>query len=56
MNKDLSELTLIRLNTELENAIGYRDYYLKRDDYLQYHVWDLEVENILEEIRILGAK
>jgi hypothetical protein len=56
MNKDLSELTLIRLNTELENAIGYREYYLKCDDYLQYHVWDLEVETILDQIRTLGKK
>lgn len=50
MNKELSELTLIRLQTELENAIGFREHYLKNDDYFQYHVWDLEMEQILEQI------
>jgi hypothetical protein len=28
--KDLSLMAIIRLDTELENAIGFRDYYLKR--------------------------
>ena len=55
MDKDLSVLTMIRLDTELENAIGHRDYYLKKDNYKLYAVWDQEVENVLEEIRKLGA-
>jgi hypothetical protein len=50
MNKELSELTLIRLQTELENAIGFREHYLQTDNYFQYHVWDLEMEQILEQI------
>ena len=54
MNKELSELAMIRLQTELENAIGFRDYYLKQENHLQYHVWDVEVENILDTIRTLG--
>lgn len=56
MNKDLYELNVIRLDTELENAIGHRDYYLKKDNYKLYAVWDQEVENILEEIRELGTR
>ena len=55
MNKDLCELTIIRLQTELENSIGFSEYYLKQNDYLQYHVWDLEIENILNEIIKLGS-
>jgi hypothetical protein len=55
MDKDLYELNVIRLDTELENAIGHRDYYLKKDNYKLYAVWDQEVENVLEEIRKLGA-
>jgi len=54
MSKDLSLLTLIRLDTELENAIGFREHYLKLDDFKLFAVWDQEVENILDEIIRLG--
>lgn len=53
-NKDLSELTIIRLFTELENAIGHREHYCRKNDYKQYHLWDQEVEYILDDIRSLG--
>ena len=55
MDKDLNELTIIRLDTELENCIGHREYYLKKENYKMYAVWDQEVENVLEEIRKLGG-
>jgi hypothetical protein len=55
MNKDLCDLTIIRLDTELENAIGHRDYYLKQNDIHNYAVWDQEVETILDEIMNLGG-
>lgn len=48
-------MNLIRLETELENAIGYRDYYLKHDNIIEYNVWDMEVESILEEIKRIGV-
>ena len=54
MNKDLHILNLIRLDTELENAIGHRDYYLKTNDIHSYAVWDQEVESVLDEIMNLG--
>lgn len=54
MNKDLHMLNLIRLDTELENAIGHRDYYLKINDIRNYAVWDQEVESVLDEIMNLG--
>ena len=54
MSLELSELTLIRLQTELENAIGFRDYYLKQEDFVQYNVWDTEVDSILDELIKLG--
>ena len=54
MNKELSELTLIRLQTELENAIGFREHYLNIDEYTLYSVWDQEVANILDDIIKLG--
>lgn len=55
MDKDLCELTLLRLDTELENAIGHRDYYLKKGDFKSYAVWDQEIETILDEIIKLGG-
>ena len=54
MLKELNEMNIFRLDTELENAIGYRDYYLKTVDYNKYAVWDQEVETILDEIIKLG--
>lgn len=56
MNKDLHELNIIRLNTELENAIGFRDYFLKKNDYNSYNVWDTELNNIIDEIINLGVR
>lgn len=53
--KELSELAMIRLQTELENAIGHRDHYLKLQDYNLYHLWDEQVEQILNDIIELGA-
>ena len=55
MNKELSELTIIRLQTELENAIGFREHYLTIGDYNLYHLWDEQLDNIIDEIRELGA-
>lgn len=54
MSKDLCELAIIRLQTELENAIGFREHYLKTDQYTLYNVWDNEVSNILDDIMELG--
>lgn len=54
MSLELSELTIIRLQTELENAIGNREHFLRVQDYNLYHMWDEEVEQILDEIRRLG--
>ena len=54
MLKELNEMNIYRLDTELENAIGYRDYYLRTNDYNKYAVWDQEIETILDEIIKLG--
>lgn len=54
--KELSELTIIRLQTELENAIGHREHYLTIGDFNLYNLWDEQVEQILDEIRELGSK
>lgn len=54
MNKELCELTIIRLQTELENAIGNRDHYLSIGDYNLYHLWDETLQNIINEIIKLG--
>lgn len=56
MNKDLSELMLIRLHTELENAIGFRNHYAKINDLVKYVVWEHEVEEIINDIERLGKK
>jgi hypothetical protein len=52
---ELSELTIIRLQTELENAIGFREHYLRKQNFNLYHLWDEQVEQILDEIRKLGS-
>ena len=54
MNKDLNELTLIRLQTELENAIGNREHYLMVQDYNLYNMWDEMVDDIITQIISLG--
>lgn len=54
MNKELCELTLIRLQTEMENAIGFREHYLKIGDYKLYHLWDEQLDNIINDIMRLG--
>jgi hypothetical protein len=54
MNKELSETTLIRLQTELENAIGFRDHYATLNEIIQYNVWDMEIERILEDMAQIG--
>lgn len=54
MSKELSMMTLIRLDTELENALGFREHALKCDDWSEFLVWDNEVNNIVKEIESLG--
>ena len=56
MNKDLSELAIIRLSTELENAIGHRDCYVQVGDWNLVNMWDEQIENIIEELINLGVK
>lgn len=56
MNKELSLINIIRLDTELENAIGFREHYLKINDFKLYAIWDQEVEHILDQIRELGEQ
>jgi len=54
MSKELSLINLIRLDTELENAIGFREAALKAQDICEYIVWDNEMNNIIKEIEMLG--
>jgi hypothetical protein len=56
MNKDLNLLNIIRLETELENAIGNRDCYVQLNDWNLVKMWDEQIENIIEEIINLGEK
>lgn len=55
MSLELSEITLIRLQTELENAIGFREHYLKRNDIVQVIIWDNEIVDIIDQIVEMGA-
>ena len=55
MNKELSELTLIRLQTEMENAIGFREHYLKTGDFNLYNLWDEQLDKIIDDIMKLGG-
>jgi hypothetical protein len=54
MNKELSMMNLIRLDTELENAIGFREAAIRSEDMCEFIVWDNEVNNIINEIENLG--
>lgn len=47
---ELSELAIIRLQTELENAIGHREHYYSVGDWNLYNMWDETVDSIIEEI------
>lgn len=59
MNKELSELTIIRLQTEMENAIGFREHYLKHaqltGNNIMFEFWDTTLDAIINEIIDLGA-
>ena len=54
MSKELSMMTLIRLDTELENCIGFREAALKAEDMAEFIIWDNEMMNIIKEIESLG--
>lgn len=60
MNKDLNELTIIRLQTEMENAIGFREHYLKEaqrtGNRIMFEFWDTTLDRIINEIIDLGVK
>ena len=51
---ELNELAIIRLQTELENAIGFREYFLRQNDLHAYATWDQILDNIITEIINLG--
>lgn len=59
MNKDFCELTIIRLQTEMENAIGFREYYLKEaqrtGNNIMFEYWDTTLDQIINEIIKLGG-
>lgn len=54
MKNDLDTLAIIRLQTELENAIGFREHYLQLQDYNLYEMWDRILDDIITEIINLG--
>jgi len=56
MNKDLNLLNIIRLETELENAIGNRDAFLCGNDWNMVNMWQSIIDEIIEEIITLGEK
>lgn len=47
-------MNLIRLDTELENALGFREAALKAQDFNEFIVWDIELNKISKEIELLG--
>ena len=56
MNKDLSILNLIRLDTELENCIGKMTDAQRRQDFVEYLVYEQELHDIIHELETLGEK
>jgi hypothetical protein len=57
---EISLMAIIRLDTELENAIGFRDHYLKRahdtGNYIMHDYYDSLINEIIEDIIQLGAQ
>ena len=54
MSKDLSILTMIRLDTELENCIGKMVDAQRRQDFTEFLVYEQELQDIMQEIESLG--
>jgi hypothetical protein len=54
MSKDLSILTMIRLDTELENCIGKMTDAQRRNDFTEFLVYEQELQQIMNEIESLG--
>ena len=55
---EISLMAIIRLDTELENAIGFRDHYLKHahetGNFIMFDYWDATLNLIIEDIINLG--
>jgi hypothetical protein len=51
---EISLMAIIRLDTELENAIGFREHYLNQQDLVQYAIWDQTIDDIITDIIKLG--
>lgn len=55
---EISELAIIRLQTELENAIGFREHYLKHyqktGNIIMFTLWDTTLSEIIDDIIKLG--
>lgn len=51
---ELNELTMIRLDTELENCIGKMTDAQRREDFIEFLVYEQELQDIMNEIETLG--
>lgn len=56
MNKDLSLLTLIRLDTELENCLGNMEDCQRKQDFTGFLSYEQELNKIMAEIENLGGE
>lgn len=56
MNKELSLLTLIRLDTELENCLGNMEHCERTQDFIGFLTYEQELNKIMNEIQTLGDK
>lgn len=56
MNKELSLLTLIRLDTELENCLGNMEHCQKTQDFIGFLTYEQELNKIMNEIENLGGE
>ena len=56
MNKELSLLTLIRLDTELENCLGNMEDCQRKQDFTGFLTYEQELNKIMQEIQNLGGK
>jgi hypothetical protein len=54
MNKELSELAILRLETELLNAIENRDALVCVGDWNMVNMWDSIIDEIVDEVKSLG--
>jgi hypothetical protein len=49
---NIKEMKMIKLLTDLENAIGFREHYRRLGDHNLYAMWDEIIDSIIDKINL----